>query len=382
MTDALGKRLLDAVRADDLEGVHAALDGGASPNAFTLYDEGDPNSKLSALYFACNDGRTAIARLLLERGAAPDDGESVYHAAEHGHVECLEALLEHGASLSSPHAHWNNAPLHFLAGYLPDFPNVARTMTGTRWLLEHGADPNVRTPRGGETPMHFVAERGRHFELARLLLAHGADPDVAREDGRTPWVLALRGGHVEMAALLAAAGAVPEASVLDRFFGACARGEEAQARAMLAAQPDLVTTMPEVERELLPRLATWGNSAGVRVMVAMGFDLAWEDRFGGSALHQAAWRGNAAMVRELLALGAPLELRDKNYGSTPLGWASHGSTHADRSVADYPGVVSALIDAGASREGAFNRWGVPPEEFANAEVAALLRARGLAPPVA
>src|SRR4029450_3211651 len=40
-----------------------------------------------------------IARLLLDAGANPTDGESVFHAAEHFHEEALELLLRAGADL-------------------------------------------------------------------------------------------------------------------------------------------------------------------------------------------------------------------------------------------------------------------------------------------
>jgi ankyrin repeat protein len=377
---AASQRLVEASRAGDLDAVRRALDEGASADAYVLYDEGNPHSKLSALFFACNEGRTEIARLLLERGADPDDGESVYHAAEYGHLDCLQLLLDHGARLSWVHPHWNNAPLHFLCGYLPNLPHAASALAGTRWLLEHGADPNGKTPKGGEAPLHFVAERGHHLELARLLLAHGADPAQPRDDGRTPWTLAMREGHEKMAALLAAAGAPGDAAPLDRFLGACARGDEAAARAMLAEQPRLLATMTAEDHQVLSRLAAWGNVEGVRTLVALGGELAWENRFGGSALHWAAWHGRADMVRALLALGAPIDQRDTTYGSSPIAWAAHGSTNADHAGgADYVAVVNALLDAHPAREPSINRWGAPPEQFASPAIATLLLERGFTP---
>lgn len=55
----------------------------------------------------------------------------------------------------------------------------------TAWLLEHGADPNVRGAVdaggfGGHTPLyHTVVTLGAHTpDLAKLLLAHGADPKL------------------------------------------------------------------------------------------------------------------------------------------------------------------------------------------------------------
>ena len=53
-------------------------------------------------------------------------------------------------------------------------------------LLDHGADPNVRTPLYGHaTPLHHASQSGR-IDIARLLLEHGASVEVKDEDGRTP----------------------------------------------------------------------------------------------------------------------------------------------------------------------------------------------------
>src|SRR4029079_8132403 len=64
------------------------LDRGASPNEHMLYD-GDPKSPIPALYFACVADNRPLVKLLLERGADPNDGESIYHSAELDHRECL-----------------------------------------------------------------------------------------------------------------------------------------------------------------------------------------------------------------------------------------------------------------------------------------------------
>jgi hypothetical protein len=53
-----------------------------------------------------------------------------------------------------------------------------------RFLLEHGADPNVQDKDGG-TPLHFAVE-GCHVDVARLLLDYGADPTIRDNKGRTP----------------------------------------------------------------------------------------------------------------------------------------------------------------------------------------------------
>ena len=70
------------------------LDHGVDPNSYQV--GGVDGSRLAALYFACVANNVPVVKLLLERGANPNDGESTYHAAELNHRECLELLSAHG----------------------------------------------------------------------------------------------------------------------------------------------------------------------------------------------------------------------------------------------------------------------------------------------
>ena len=92
-------------------------------------------------------------------------------------------------------------------------------------LLKQGADPNLPSPRTGETPLHAVTGKGfeRHAtEIVRMLLEAGANPNVTTNSSvegcvypggsffhlsETPLHLAAAFGDAEMMHLLAAAGA-------------------------------------------------------------------------------------------------------------------------------------------------------------------------------
>src|SRR5262249_49488484 len=124
---------------------------GADANTYSLANAGDPGSKLSVLYRASAQGNAAVVKLLLDQGASPNDGESAYHAAEHDHRDVLALLVAHGAEISAAQQPWNNTVLYFLAGYGPGHPNVATVHSGMKWLLEHGADPNVPSYESRET---------------------------------------------------------------------------------------------------------------------------------------------------------------------------------------------------------------------------------------
>jgi ankyrin repeat protein len=356
--------------------VEMLLAHGADPSSAVLHGEWT----LSALYRALEAKHRGAARLLLGSGANPNDGESVYHMAEHDDTESLELLLAHGVDLSGRQEPYRNTPLFFLAGYRDGHAAAAAATRGMRWLLEHGADPNVTSAPTEETALHRVIEFGRDASVIEMLLAHGADPLLARADGRTPYLLALRAGHAAALEMLRERGAVTgDISDLDRFFGACARGDVQGAQDVLAEHPDLIENLPRHERGALAHAAGNGQIEAVRTLAAFRFDPAWEGPWAGTALHHAAWRGNLALVELLLDLGAPVNLRDREYGSSPIGWAAHGSAHFRSADPEYGVIIERLLAAGSQLEFAFNKAGEPPHRLASPGIAQLLRARGFVP---
>lgn len=354
---------------------------GADPNGATAPPSGG-EGLLTVLYRASERGNAGLVRLLLEHGARPDDGESVYHAAERGHLEVLELLRAHGAELSATHRPWDNTVLYYLAGYRDGHPLADSARAGMRWLLEHGADPDVPSHDVLETPLHRVAARGDGAALARLLLDHGADPRARRADGRTPYELAMRVGDLGLVELLRARGGGAERLLpIDQVLHACAIGDGARARRLLTDSPGLHHELLTNEPHALHAAVEAGAVGAVEVLVSLGVDPAREGPWGGTALHWASWRGRVEGVRALLAAGAPLDLRDRTYGSSPLAWAAHGSAHCREAGADYLEVIDLLLAAKPDRASSLNRWGEPPENLASEAIADHLRARGFAPEV-
>jgi ankyrin repeat protein len=356
--------------------VELLLARGADPNSSTAIEDNEDGARLAALYYACVNDQPRVVRLLLEHGANPNDGESIYHAAELNHRACLDQLLVHGADVSGPHAYWGNTPLYFLAGYRAESPATARAVEGMRWLVEHGADPNVKSGREEQTPLHQIASLGGSAAAAALLTAHGARVDEPRHDGRTAYALALRAGNHEIAAFLRSQGAASDGLQLtDQLLAAFQMADSAAARALLERDPHLVERLEPDDRQAFFTAAEAGREASVRLMVALGFDPAAEDQVGATALHHAAWHGRPATVKALLELRAPVNARERQFGCSALGWAAHGSQFSRRADDDYCAVVEALIAAGADLESAFNRGGVSPVGLASRRVAALLRKR-------
>src|SRR5262249_49776988 len=147
----------------------------------------------------------------------------------------------------------------------------AKTTTGIRWLLEHGADPNLPWAEHGDAPLHIAAERW-DVPTVELLVRHGADIHVRRRDGRTAHTLAALHGNQEIAAWLLAHGAMDELSALENFVSACTRGERAHAVEMLRANPGLRGEL-RLEHHLMMQVpAERGDVAALQTMLTCGFD--------------------------------------------------------------------------------------------------------------
>lgn len=317
----------------------ALLDAGADPNAR------EARYGVPALYAVTGHHNVPrIARMLLEAGAEPTDGESVHHAAEHFHIEALELLREFGVELNAV-GEWGNTPLYFLLRYR-DVERADRVRQGLLWLLDHGADPSVRSGREQETALHVAVRRGQSAGIVRLLLDRGADVHARRADGRTAWVLAERGGFDELKALLEEAGAAPEPLAReDLLMAACGRGDEAGARRH--ASPELLAALEPTGTESMIEAARNGRLDVVRAWLAAGLTVAASDENGATALHHACIGGRAAVVRELIARGADLDLQDREHQGTPVDWACFGADHDPAPDGDYAACVRALLDAGA-----------------------------------
>ncbi len=290
------------------------LDAGADPNSGSVWHEAGGDAPNPVLYHACMSDHVGIVKLLLERGARPNDGESIYHAAQYNRRACLDLLLAFGGDVSSRQRPYGNTPLYFLAGHNSDDDGAATWFQGFTWLLEHGANPNVTSYDVLETPLHRVAAGPRRLATARLLIAHDADVNQPRADGRTPYVLAVRHGNSAVADLLASHGAnvdVPDPT--DAFLGACLAADAARAQAMLTSHPRLIRDLGKAGPEALADAVRWDRADAMRLMVDLGFSLSDEEGGGGTPLHDAAWLGRVAIVRQLLALGADVNRRDRQY---------------------------------------------------------------------
>ena len=259
--------LLYAVRAGKAEAVSALLEAGAGVNdtirPITAGDDvdgarRDPTVGTSALVLAVMNGHFSLAQYLVERGANPNADEQGWTA------------LHQLAYTRRPNSGKGMPPVALL--------DRIDTLAFARFLLDNGADPNVRQTarfnnrernnlnRVGATP-YLLAAKHADPPLMRLLAEYGADTRIATEGNASPLMVAAGVGIFNL-----------------------------------------------------------GESAGTNEEAFEAVQLAWElgdhnvngaDDRGYTALHGAALRGANPIVEFLAERGADL-LAESNEGWTPL----------------------------------------------------------------
>ncbi len=214
--------------------------------------------------------------------------------------------------------------------------------------------------------------------VVEALLAAGADPNTVGRDGLSARRIAVRRGRDDVAAVLTRYGAVDDATDTDRLLGVCRRGDRQEARRLLAEYPDLPGRLIRDDHAAFVDAAEYAGVGPVALMLDLGFPVGvYRSVDGATALHAASYAGRLDVVRLLLDRGADIDTTDRQWGSTPLAWATVGSGErpAYSPDGDWPATVSLLLAAGASRDGA---WvgGKPPSD----EVAVLLARYGIGAP--
>ena len=94
---------------------------------------------------------------------------------------------------------------------------------GLAYLLEHGADPN-RMTRWHRTALHQAVRRDNALGNIEVLLDHGADPLLkSRRDGLSAASIAARRGRGDVLDLLERRGVPLVFTGVERLIAACAR---------------------------------------------------------------------------------------------------------------------------------------------------------------
>jgi hypothetical protein len=288
---------IDPPGGSTLEVARVLLAAGADPDAGFLWNGNVP--PFTALTGAFGEGehgvnfpphvaRDALATMLLDAGADPNDGQTLYNrhfAPDDGH---LRLLLAYGLG----------------------------TERGGPWYARLGS--RLDSPRQLLIEELWSAARADYRARVELLVEHGADVDgVGRRDRRSIYATAIRNGNREIAAYLLAHGATP-APPEDAFEAAVVAGDRETALA-------LAPSHPARDPHLVGRAVGARRVAALRLMAELGYPFAGNPTL---PLHGAAWRGDVALVELLLELGADPAERDPEHDGTPLGWARYNHQQA------------------------------------------------------
>ena len=345
---------LDRSRDDGfVKAAEALLDAGASANSGFYSDAHQPPEFESVLYGAAGVAHHAgVTRVLLDRGADPNDGEVVYHTPETYDNAALKLLLgsrkltdDSLATLLLRKHDWHDDE-------------------GIQLLLQHGADPR-RLTRWGYSALHQAIRRDNDLEAVALLLDHGADPSLPSADGRSATALAARAGRGDVLDLFARRGIPIVLDGLDRLLAACARNDQNEIRSLVALQPALLHQLTRHAARILGKFAGVGNTEGVRHLLDLGADVGAVDEVGdgywgiakkSTALHVAAWRARHATVKLLVEKGAAVDAQDGK-GRTPLMLAVRACVDSYWCDRRSPESVATLLAAGASVRNVANASG-------------------------
>jgi ankyrin repeat protein len=359
--------LMTAARAGNLEAVKLLVERGADVNAREQY------KGQTALMWAAAERHADVVAYLLAQGAdwrvksfehetkmpklsaassvtpmARGGLTALSFAAREGHIPTLEALLKAGADINLQDGE-KTTPLVTAI--------LNKEYTAAKYLLDHGADPNLADSFGraalyaaidmrnedySALPRRPLVDTYPSIRLIEDLIVKGADVnqplvqklpgrsgmdsgDTTLGEGATPLMRAARAGDGEVIRLLLRSGADPNARTKE--------GNTALLFAAGVGYRDKNTTGTEA-----------GALEAVKLLTEVGQSLAQTNNRGETALHGAASRGADTIVKYLAAQKADLNARART-GFTPLDVAMGKGSFG--LPVPYPSTVALLRELGA-----------------------------------
>ncbi|HKW46820.1 MAG TPA: ankyrin repeat domain-containing protein [Gemmatimonadaceae bacterium] len=334
----------------------ALLDAGANANSGFFDESHRPHREWeSVLYGAAGVAFHApLTRLLLERGADPNDGEVPYHSVEGPDNDAFALLLDSGKLTKDS--------LNMMLLRKSDWHDYE----GIRLVLDHGADVNQMS-RFGRTVLHHALISDNSLQIIDLLLDRGADPYVVARDlrhgggfraGRSSIAVAARRGRSDVLASMARRDIPLKLDGVDALVAACARGEAREARAIAAREPSLIPELIDQGGELVAEFAGNDNDDGVALLIDLGVPV--DARYFGdgyfgiapdsTALHVAAWHMSNDTLDVLIHKGADVNTKNRK-SETPLMLAVRACVDSYWTRRRSPRPVKALLAAGAKKDG-------------------------------
>jgi ankyrin repeat protein len=202
-----GVNLSEAVKAGDVAGARAILDGDPS-----LVNRPDAAFGAAPLHWAALKGRAEMVSYLLSVGADVNaknaKGETPLDVARRAGRGEIVDILNGGATLGARRPEAASAPPPASAAGEADIFAATRAgdVVAVRQMLERNpALLNQPDSQYGATPLHWAAATG-HVDLVSFLVAAGADAGARNKAGETPLQVAQRANRNDVVDVLSGLG--------------------------------------------------------------------------------------------------------------------------------------------------------------------------------
>ena len=216
---------------------------------------------------------------------APPLEEDIMQCARIGALEHVQKMVESGKVPATYRDEEGITPLHWAA--------INNQFAVCKYLLDHGADVNVKGGESGATPAMWAAQRC-HFYVVNLLLDHGADPLATDGQGYNILHLATIDGNALLLILL--------------------------------LHQNIPVDVPDPQGHTSLMWAGYkGWPALVDLLLKWGASINSSDDNGFSPLHWALVRGSKPCIERLIEYGAD-RFAKTNDGKTPATCAAEMNT--------------------------------------------------------
>lgn len=289
---AYARLTIEAVSRNAMAIATSLLDVGADPNATCV----DHTSGFTALTGVIGEGEAgqsphplaeSLARLLVDRGADPLDGQALYNTSLGGDTTVWLDFIWAETEKRGQTARWSD-PNPNLIGRTLDYllGNAVRNLhvKRTAWLLAHGADANAVNAYTKLPVIKHAAVAGRQ-DIVDLLAKHGAP--------------------------------APQLTDEEAFIAAAAQSDLAAVREWATAHPEflrkpdaMIAVIHRKQPEVMSLLLDLGMSPDIG------------EAHNYRALHHAADCGAVDIAKLLIDRGAEIDPVETRYGGTPLSHAA------------------------------------------------------------
>ena len=265
--------------------------------------------------------------------------EEFHEAAKKDQVKKLQKLLSKDGNRLEKRDTYQRTPLHSAARF--------GALSAARFLLERGADPNVKD-ESDNTPLH-LASTFRHDDIIHLLIQHKADVNMLNAQGQAPLCLAsMYGNAASITSLLAGEAKInirnPEGNT-PLHITAIYRTHD-NLDEILKADPEIDTVNSEGYTPLQLAVRRSYNEKVVELLLRHDADLNIPDPTGKNVLLASVGSNQKDYIRMLVSKGIDINSQDDD-GNTSLHYPLSNVIRDKRYLPYSKEIVKVLIEEGA-----------------------------------